>query len=98
MPPTHHTSKTMHPAHWAKEGARLPNGTLVRCVYEGRELQGVIHGGRWNVEGVTYRSPTAALAAHTEGGRDALERLIAWKTWFVKRPEDFAFVKLGSLR
>ena len=85
-------------ASWIKDGVELPHGTLLRTVYSGQEVTGVVDDGRWLVGGHPYASPSMALihSVRTKGGTRT--NLNGWNHWTVKRPSDPGFVKLARLR
>ena len=83
---------------WAGKGVTLPHGTELRMEYNGRLYNGRIDHGRWLVEGKEFKSPSAAASgvAITKAGRHT--SLDGWIYWYVKRPGDFDWVALSSLR
>ena len=83
---------------WTSKGVTLPEGTELRMTYRGREHRGVIRDSAWLVEGVRYKSPSAAAGGVARTKSGAPPSLDGWKYWQVKRPGDAGWIALSSLR
>ena len=83
---------------WTGKGVKLPAGTKLRMEYRGREHFGVIQDSSWVVEGMKFKSPSAAAGgvARTKDGKSP--SLDGWKYWQVKRPGDPGWIALDTLR
>ncbi len=85
-------------ASWLKDGVELPHGTLLRVVYSGQEVEGVVDDGRWIVNGQSYASPSMALIENVTTKSGDRTNLNGWNHWTVKRRSDPGFVRLSNLR
>jgi hypothetical protein len=83
---------------WSGKGLTLEHGTQLRMEYNGKQHIGEIDNGEWLVEGIRYRSPSAAAggAARTKNG--SKPSLDGWKYWFVRRPGENDWTILENLR
>ena len=77
---------------WSSKGVTLPHGTELRMKYKRREHVGVIHNGKWHVEGQIYNTPSQAswgIAGNSRNG---------WRDWHIKRPSDHQWILIDELR
>ena len=66
--------------------------------YGGIEHNGVVVGGKWEVEGQRYNTPSQAASAVARTKRGGKTQLNGWKFWHVKRPSDTSWTFLDRLR
>ncbi len=83
---------------WVKDGVDLPSGSVVRVVYSGQTLEGVIEDGRWLVNGQLYDSPSMALIHNVTTAQGNKTNLNGWNHWTVKRPQDSRYRRISELR
>lgn len=87
-----------HGRSWTGKGVTLPGGTQVRMDYNGQQLAGVIHDGKWIIEGREFSSPSAAASKMCRTRSGAETSLDGWKYWQAKRPGDDKWTSISSLR
>ena len=85
-------------AAWRGKGVVLPNGTKVRMEYNGTLYQGEIKGGRWDVGGQIFKTPSAAAGALAMTRNGTRTKLNGWIYWEVLKPGEQRWVKLEQLR
>ena len=85
-------------ASWSGKGVVLPEGTRLRMTYGSAEHNGVVVGGKWEVEGERYNTPSQAASSVARTRRGEKTRLNGWKLWHVKRPSDASWIFLDRLR
>jgi hypothetical protein len=84
---------------WARKRVELPNGTELRMGYQGRSYNGIVSGGRLQVNGHAFISPsTAAIFAIRRAGLSSAKTVNGWLLWHVLRPGSKKWVKLDHLR
>lgn len=83
---------------WSGKDIALPEGTRLRMTYGGIEHNGTVVGGKWEIEGQRYNTPSQAASAVARTKRGGKTRLNGWKLWHVKRPSDTGWVSLDRLR
>ena len=96
--PGHSDHRREDSASWFGKGVILPEGTKLRMSYGGVEHNGIVAGGKWEIKGMHYNTPSQAafaVARTKHGGRTQLN---GWKYWHVKRPSDADWVLLDRLR
>ena len=77
---------------WSWKGVFLPDGTELKTQHKGTAYTAKIENGKWIQEEKLYNSPSAAAFSITGHG------INGWWFWFVKRPDDPAWMPLGKLR
>jgi hypothetical protein len=90
--PSGQTTAAPNQGGWTWKTVHLPDGTQMRAEYKGKLYTAAIVGGRWQQDGQTYGSPSAAAFAITNSG------INGWWFWSVKRPGDPTWVPLAKLR
>jgi hypothetical protein len=83
---------------WFWKGVSLPHGTEARMNYAGQIVRGVIENGRWQVNGMTYKSPSDAAGSSVVTKDGTRPSLNGWMYWEVKRPKDSGWRTLQSLK
>lgn len=92
------TSVEVEPGAWSRDGAVLPNGTLLRMTYNGQMLHGQVANGVWIVNGQMFTSPSGAAMKNVRTKSGNTTSLDGWTYWWVKRPQDPDYIQLSTLR
>jgi hypothetical protein len=83
---------------WAGEGVTLMHGTRLRMRYNGRQYEGQIVDGRWEIEGKSFDSPSGAASGIAITKRGKQTRLDGWIYWEVQAPGDTGWTPIKALR
>jgi hypothetical protein len=83
---------------WEGDGVKLPHGTPIHLLYNGRNHYGIIDDGAFFVEGTRYDSPSGAATGVARTRKGTRPSLDGWRCWNVKLPSYPAWVSLESLR
>lgn len=83
---------------WSRDGAILPNGTLMRMTYNGQLVEGQIVDGFIIANGKKFTTPSGAAMDNVRTKSGKKTSLDGWAYWNVKRPDDEDYISLSSLR
>jgi hypothetical protein len=83
---------------WSWKGVTLPSGTELRMEYNGKQHKGFVKDGEWQVDGVSYTSPSAAAGAIARTKSGQKTSLDGWIYWNFRRPGETRFSLIDSLR